>query len=41
MGLEIEPVEKTDRRRAVAPYVAEHDREWRRWLKRARLRQLG
>ena len=29
MGLEIEPVEKTDRRRAVAPYVAEHDAEWR------------
>jgi hypothetical protein len=32
MGLEIEPVEKTDRRRAVAPYVAEHDQEWRHWL---------
>ena len=27
MGLEVEPVEGTDRRRAVAPYVAEHDRE--------------
>lgn len=32
MGLEIEPVERTDRRRAVAPYVAEHDREWQHWL---------
>ena len=32
MGLEIEPVEKTDKRRAVAPYVAEHDRAWEKWL---------
>jgi hypothetical protein len=32
MGLEIEEVEGTDRRRAVAPYVAKHDQEWRRWL---------
>ena len=32
MGLEIEPVEGTDRRRAVAPYVAEHDEDWRPWL---------
>jgi hypothetical protein len=32
MGLDIEPVEGTERRRAVAPYVAEHDREWRQWL---------
>ena len=32
MGLEVEPVEKTDRRRAVAPYVAEHDAKWRHWL---------
>jgi DNA topoisomerase VI subunit B len=33
MGLEIEPVEGTDRRRAVAPYVAEHDEKWRPWLR--------
>ena len=32
MGLEVEPVEKTERRRPVAPYVAEHDAEWRDWL---------
>ena len=32
MGLEVEPVEKTDRRRAVAPYVSEHHAAWRRWL---------
>jgi hypothetical protein len=32
MGLEIEPVEKTERCRPVAPYVAEHDAEWRNWL---------
>jgi hypothetical protein len=32
MGLEVEAVEHTDRRRAVAPYVAEHDKEWRAWL---------
>jgi hypothetical protein len=32
MGLEIEPVEKTERRRPVAPYVYEHDTEWRDWL---------
>jgi hypothetical protein len=30
--LDIEPVEGTERRRAVAPYVAEHDHEWRHWL---------
>ena len=32
MGLEVEPVEGIDRRRAVAPYVAGHDEEWRHWL---------
>ena len=32
MGLEVEPVEKTERRRPVAPYVYEHDAEWRDWL---------
>ncbi len=32
MGLEIEPVEAIDNRRAVAPYVAAHDDAWRRWL---------
>ncbi|MGH6898234.1 MAG: ATP-binding protein [Geminicoccaceae bacterium] len=32
LGLEIEEVEGTDRNRPVAPYVAEHDGEWRSWL---------
>jgi Histidine kinase-, DNA gyrase B-, and HSP90-like ATPase len=31
-GLEVEDVEGTDKRRAVAPYVAEHDAAWLRWL---------
>jgi hypothetical protein len=29
MGLEIEEVEGTERNRPVAPYVAEHDQQWR------------
>jgi DNA topoisomerase VI subunit B len=36
MGLEIEPVEGTDRRRAVAPYVDEYDPQWRSWLESRR-----
>jgi hypothetical protein len=32
LGLEVEAVEGTDRSRPVAPYVAEHDQEWRSWL---------
>ena len=32
LGLEVEEVEGTDRNRPVAPYVAEHDEEWRSWL---------
>jgi hypothetical protein len=32
MGLEVEPVEGADKRRAVAPYVAQHYAEWRGWL---------
>jgi hypothetical protein len=31
MGLEVEEAEPTERRRAVAPYVDEHDQQWRRW----------
>jgi hypothetical protein len=31
MGLEVEEAEPTERRRAVAPYVAEYDQQWRRW----------
>jgi hypothetical protein len=35
LGLEVEKVEGgTDRRRAVAPYVVEHDEKWRAWLNR-------
>jgi len=34
MELEVEAVEATDKRRAVARYVAEHDEEWRDWLER-------
>jgi DNA topoisomerase VI subunit B len=32
MGLEVEVAEHVERRRAVAPYVVEHDQQWRRWL---------
>jgi hypothetical protein len=32
MGLEVEAVEQIDRLRPVAPYVYEHDAEWRDWL---------
>jgi hypothetical protein len=32
MGLEVEEAEPTERRRAVAPYVDEHDQQWRSWL---------
>jgi hypothetical protein len=32
LGLEIEEVEPLERRRAVAPYVAEHDQKWQSWL---------
>jgi hypothetical protein len=32
MGLKPEPVEPSEKRRAVAPYVAKHDVEWRSWL---------
>jgi hypothetical protein len=32
MGLKVEEAEPTERRRAVAPYVNEHDQQWRRWL---------
>jgi DNA topoisomerase VI subunit B len=32
MGLEIEEAEPIERRRSVAPYVDDHDQEWRAWL---------
>jgi hypothetical protein len=32
MGLEIEEAEPIERRRSVAPYVGDHDHEWRSWL---------
>jgi hypothetical protein len=32
MGLEIEEAESIERRRSVAPYVEDHDHEWRSWL---------
>jgi hypothetical protein len=32
MSLEAEEVEGTDRNRPVAPYVCEHDEQWRAWL---------
>jgi hypothetical protein len=32
MGLEVEEAEPTERRRAVAPYVDEHDQQCRSWL---------
>jgi hypothetical protein len=36
MGLEVEEAEPSERRRAVASYVAEYDQQWRTWLEERR-----